>query len=328
MELVTVIIINFNCKKWLQTCLDSVLGQTYPSVEVIIVDNASTDGSLVFFKKKFPELPLIENKENVGFAKAVNQGIALAKGQFILPLNPDVGLTPTYLAEMVIAAKNNGEIGSVSGKLFRSDEADNKVIDSVGHIMFKNRLSANRGNEEIDEGQYNHAAQVFGTCGAAALYKREMLEDVKVDGEYFDETFFAFWEDIDLDWRANLRGWKCFYTPRAVAYHYRGGIRIPRPKIIEFNNYRNRYLTLIKNDSFWGLLKNLPQIMFTDIFKSGALLFRCPAALLAWFDVFRLLPEMLAKRRIVQSQKIVSFKEMDKWFQKFDYLSWFKRHLL
>ena len=328
MELVSIVVVNFNSEKWLQTCLDSIFKQTYPQLEVILVDNASTDGSLSFLKKNFSQLPLIGNKENVGFAKAVNQGIAQAKGEFILPLNPDVGLTPHYVEEMLKAANKNGKIGSVSGKLYRSDEMDSKVIDSAGHLMFKNRLSANRGNEEIDKGQYNDQAYVFGTCGAAALYNREMLDDIKINGEYFDETFFAFWEDIDLDWRANLRGWKCLYTPEAVAYHYRGGIRTPRPKLIEFNNYRNRYLALIKNDSFWGLLKSMPQIIFTDIFKSGALLFRCPAALLAWLDVFGLLPEMLAKRRIIQNRKTVSFKEMDKWFQKFDYLSWFKRHLI
>ncbi|MFQ5574284.1 MAG: glycosyltransferase family 2 protein [Terriglobia bacterium] len=228
MDLVSIIVVNFNGNKWLKPCMEALSGQTYGDIEVIVVDNGSTDGSVEELKKGFPSVSVLENEANAGFAQAVNQGIEATTGQYVVPLNPDVVLTPSYVSEMVETANIGPKVGSVSGKLLRSDEKNSKIIDSVGHLMFKNRLSANRGDEEVDRGQYEVLEPVFGTCGAAALYKRGMLEDIKIGGEYFDETFFAFWEDVDLDWRANLMGWTCLYTPRALAYHYRGGLCLGR----------------------------------------------------------------------------------------------------
>ncbi|MEW6189199.1 MAG: glycosyltransferase family 2 protein [Actinomycetota bacterium] len=346
MDLVSVVIVNWNGKKFVKDCLDSVLGQTYPALEVIVIDNGSTDGSQEIIRRNYPSVILIENEENKGFSRAINQGIAVSKGLYVIPLNIDVVLTPTYISEMVKAASLEEKIGSVSGKLLRfSDEGRTKVIDSVGHTMFENRLVIDRGDGEIDEGQYDQREYIFGSCAAASLYKREMLEDIKVDlparqslgmaggsarrhgGGYFDEAFFAFLEDVDLNWRAQLLGWKCIYTPSAVAYHYRGGIAVRRTKLVEIHNYKNRYLMILKNDSLASILKNLHHFLITDTLKTGALLFRCPAALLGWIDILRELPRTFAKRRIIQKNRKVSQAEIEKWFQKFDYKAWIRRHL-
>lgn len=329
MELVSVITVNWNGKKWLKDFIDSVLAQTYSDIEIIAVDNNSTDGSKEIIRENYPQVLLIENTTNQGYSKAVNSGINIAKGEFILPLNTDVVLKPNFIEEMVKAAKKDPAVGSVSGKLWRVKESteEQKVIDSVGHVMYKNRLAFNLGESELDEGQFDDYQYIFGVSGAAPLYKRKMLEDIQIDGEFYDESFFAFWEDIDLDWRAKLRGWKSIYTPHALAYHFRGGIRFPRPKLIEWNNYRNRYFTMIKNDDWLNLLVNLPQVVFTDLLKSGALVFRCPSALLSWFDVIKMGPEMISKRRVIQKKRVVDRKETNKWFEKFNYRKWIKRHL-
>src|SRR5262249_58653681 len=114
-------------------------------------------------------------------------------------------------------------IGSLSGKLLRGDPVEGpSVIDSAGHVLYRNRTALNRGENEPDRGQFDEPAEVFGVCAAAALYRRAMLEDVRVGDDYFDSTFFAYLEDVDLDWRARLRGWKAWYAPAAVAIHERG----------------------------------------------------------------------------------------------------------
>jgi GT2 family glycosyltransferase len=327
MSQVSVVILNWNGKKFLKDCLDSVLTQSYPNLEIIVVDNGSTDSSPKIIKRGYPSIKLIENQENQGFSKAANQGITEASGSHILSLNNDVVLSPSFVEEAVNAISKDERIGSVSGKLLKSPP-QNGTIDSAGHIIFKNRLAFDRGDGETDAGQYDSFEYVFGACAAAALYRREMLEDVKVKGEYFDEAFFAFLEDVDLSWRAQLRGWKSVYVPNAVAYHYRGGTAVRRSKLVEIHNYKNRYLMILKNDSFWGVLMNMHHFVATDTLKTGALLFRCPAALLGWGEILKEVPNTLSKRREIQKRRKVSQKEIENLFQKFDYNKWIKRHFL
>jgi GT2 family glycosyltransferase len=202
------------------------------------------------------------------------------------------------------------------------------VIDSAGHRVFRNRLAENIAEGQRGDRSALEPAEVFGTCGAAALYRREMLEDVRVLGEYFDEQFFAFWEDLDMDWRSRMRGWRCLYDPAAIAYHRRGGAGYRKSLPVEYHNYKNHYLLMIKNDTPLFLLKNLPGVLFTELLKTGALLFRCPRALPALGEVFRLLPLMRSKRRVIQSARVVPARDMEGWFQPFPYRKWIRRHLL
>ncbi|MBI4744268.1 MAG: glycosyltransferase family 2 protein [Actinobacteria bacterium] len=327
MKSVSVIILNWNGKALIEKCVESVLDQDYKPLKVILIDNASTDNSLELVSKYSP-VSIIKNDTNKGFAKAMNEGIKLSDGDYILLLNYDIILQQDFVSEMVKAIESSERIGSVSGKLLRLNSTkDMPVIDSTGHIIFRNRLAENRGENEIDKGQFNQIEFVFGTCGAAAFYRREMLEDIKVNDEYFDEAFFAFWEVVDLDWRAQLRGWQCIYTPYAIAYHERGGPFLRRSKFVELHNYKNRYFLMIKNDSFWSILKKSPQLLFTEILKGTALIFRCPSALKGWFYVAKELPAMFSKRRIIQERRLISQAEIERWFVKFNYLNWMRRNL-
>lgn len=325
MEQVSVIILNWNGKHLIGDCIESVMKQNYPKIEIIVIDNGSTDGSVSYLKKNFSDTKLIANEENLGFAKAMNMGFKEAKGEYLIPLNNDVKLEPNFVEEMVFAAKEPS-VGLVSGKLIKAGSLQSEVIDSAGHVLFKNRLPRNRG-VGLHVSQLNEEKYVFGACGAAPLYKREMLDDIAIDGEYYDENFFSFLEDVDLDWRAQLRGWKCKYTPKALAYHWRGGTAVRRSSIVEKHNYKNRYLLMIKNDSPIYFLKNLPQILLTDFIKSTALFFRAPAALTGWLSVIRLLPSTIKKRRHIQKNRKVSAFEIEQMLKKFDYISWIKQHL-
>lgn len=326
---VSVIVLNWNGLKFISECIQSVLAQTHPEIELIVIDNASTDGSADLIKRNFPQIRLIENPANFGFSKAINQGIEASSSFCLMPLNFDVLLDKDFVSEMVKAIEADERIGSVSGKLLRLDEdGKTNIIDSTGHVIFTNRYVVNRGEDKEEIGQYNHGDVVFGTCGAAPLYRCEMLEDIKVDGEYFDESFFVMLEDVDLDWRAQLRGWKCVYTPHAVAYHYRSASSLQKSRLIQRHYYKNRYLTILKNDRFGSILKYAPSVLLMDLYLNLDLIFTSPPALfLAWWDLLRLLPETIRKRRVIQSRRRIDQKEIEKWFQKYRFMDDVRRKL-
>ena len=324
---VSVVIVNWNGRAFIGNCLDSLLAQNYPELEIIVVDNGSDDGSPELISRNYSEVMLIRHEENEGFCRAVNRGIGESSGTYVLSLNNDVVLQPVFISEMVKAISAGGQIGSATGKLLKAvPQNGHNEIDSVGHLVFNNRLAFDLGDGEIDNGKYNAPTYVLGPCAAAGLYKREMLEDIKVNGEYFDEAFFAFLDDVDVSWRAQLRGWKCVFVPEATAYHHRGGTAVRRTKLVELNNYKNRYLMILKNDSWSGVLRNFHHFMITDTCKTGALFFRCPEALLGWIDVVKEVPRTISKRRVIQRNRKVSQAEIETLFPQFDYSKWFKRH--
>jgi GT2 family glycosyltransferase len=340
MTLVSVVVINFNGIRDLAGCLDSLASQDCSEIELLLVDNCSTDGSGDLMdafaadpsnRERFAagSPRFIANTTNTGFSPALNQGIRSSSGELVMPLNTDVVLDRSFISSLATALLKESRNGSASGKLLRFPAWDrDSVIDSAGHFIFKNRLAENIGEGEGGSASFLEPREVFGACGAAALYRREMLEDIQVAGEYFDEDFFAFWEDVDVDWRARIRGWKCVYEPSAIGWHRRGGAGYRKSLLVERHNYKNRLLMIIKNDSPRSYMRNLPGIAITEFMKGGALLVRCPRALLSLFEVAKLLPRTLKKRRVIQSRRVIPARELDKWFVPFDYGKWLKRHLL
>ena len=327
MSEVSVLVLNYNGAKFIGPCLESVRRQDPPADEIIVVDNASVDDSVEAIKSDFPKSRLIESDVNLGFAGGMNLGIRNCGGDLILLLNNDVVLDPGFLGAAVETILSDPKVGSVSGKVYKMADPAAKVLDTTGHILFRNRLFTDRGDGEPDVGQYDQVEEIFGACAGTGLYRREMLEDVKIGDEYFDESFFLFLEDTDLNWRAQLRGWKCLYTPRAIAWHWRGGTAVRKTKLVELHNYKNRYMMIIKNDSALSVLKNIHHFLVTDTLKSAALLWRCPPALAGWFDVWRNLPALMKKRRIIQKKRTVTQPEFERWLEPFDYKAWISRHL-
>ncbi len=327
--LISIVILNFNGEKFITDCLDSVLAQDYSNTEVIVIDNFSSDRSPKMIAEYLPKIEIVNNPTNLGFAKAMKMGINKSKGEFVLTLNVDVTLEPDFLTNAFSSIVGDDRAGSVSGKIYRMDRTDPPTIDSTGHVIYKNRLFTDRGDGLPDTGQFNKREEIFGPCAGAALYRRSMLEDIEVGGEYFDSDFFMFLEDTDLSWRAQLRGWKSIYTPNAVAYHFRGGIALRKSKLVEMHNYKNRYFMLIKNDSFSSIIKSLPHFIVTDTLKGVALLFRYPPALAGWADVIKKFPAMLRKRKTIQRGRKISQKEFEEsWLKPFNYREWIGKHLI
>jgi GT2 family glycosyltransferase len=303
---ISVVIVNWNCINLIRPCLESVFDYAGDNAEVIVVDNNSVDGSIDMIEKSFPKVRLIKNSSNLGFAEATNQGIRIAEGKYVLTLNPDVIITKDFISTMIKAAESDRRIGTVSGKLLNAKNAE--LADSTGHILYTNRYAKNRGHGQLDYSQFNDG-RIFGVCAAAALYKREMLEDIKIGNEYFDSDFFAYFEDVDLDWRANLMGWKAYFTNKAVAYHAREAKS--NYDMRHFYSLKNRYLAMLKNDSLISLLKTA---WFTFLIDANFSMYSIKNTIKAMSEMRKLYFRMLAKRNYVMEQKRISFREMDNLF--------------
>ena len=326
MKKVSVIILNWNNADIIGKCISAVLKQDYAPLELFVVDNNSSDGSKEKIRSEFPEIKLIENSSNLGFCKANNTVISRCTGEFVLLLNADVILKADYIKEMVRAAQSSEKIGSVAGKLLKLDKDYKKtdIIDSTGHLLTKSFCPFNRGQKDKDRGQYETQGYVFGTTGAAALYKKNMLEDTKINGEYFDELFFAFYEDTDLDWRAQLFGWKCLFAPKAVAYHYRGGsVKGANARWIHKHYFKNRYIMVFKNATLGLILRNIHHIFLFEI-ASIIELILAPYLIFSIFRLMKYLPRILNKRRIIQQKRGVQSREINKFLVPIE----FKKRLI
>src|SRR5215831_13577067 len=214
-DVVSVTLVTYNSGRFIKRCLESVLAQKYPAKEIIVVDNASTDGTTDILEQFEGRCQVVYNQENAGFAAAQNQAIGLSSGDWVLTLNPDLLLLPNFIEALVEAGHIDSRVGAVCGKLLTMSATfeipARPVVDSTG-IYFNPMLRhLDRGSQEVDNGHYLQYEYVFGASAAAALYRREMIEDISLDGEFFDSDFFVYREDADVAWRAQLMGWKCLY---------------------------------------------------------------------------------------------------------------------
>lgn len=319
---VAITIVTFNSSAFIRQCLRYVFEQDYESKEVIIVDNASTDGTADLLSEHEHLARVVRNRENVGFAAGQNQAIALSTAPWVLTLNPDVRLTPDFLRMLVAAAEGDSNVGSACGKLLAMDadfEIPQKaVFDSTGIYMTRNQRHLDRGSRMPDNGQYDRAEYVFGGTGAACLYRRRMIEEISIDGEFFDSDFFAYREDADVAWRAQLAGWKCLYTPQAVAYHVRSVLPSNRGSVaavVNMHSVKNRWLLRIKNMTGTVYKRYWWPITMRDLLVIGACVLREWTSLRAFWLVLRDLRSTLAKRRtIMQQLRRVPDDQMVGWF--------------
>ena len=211
--LASVIIPNWNGARFLPTCLEALRRQTYADREVIVVDNASKDGSCTLVSDRYPEVALVPLARNAGFAGGVNAGIRAARGEIVALLNNDTEADARWLEELVSALDRHPQAGSAASKILLFDKRD--TFHSAGDAFRTDGLPANRGVWQRDVGQYDREEYVFGGCGGAVAYRRRMLEEIGL----FDEAFFFNCEDVDMAWRAQLAGRLCVYAPKAIVYH-------------------------------------------------------------------------------------------------------------
>jgi GT2 family glycosyltransferase len=305
---VSVIIPNWNGARHLPTCLDSLRAQTHPEVEVIVVDNASEDGSQALVAEGYPEVMLILLSENRGFTGACNAGLQTAGGDILILLNNDTEVAPTWAAEVAAAFERHPEAGMVASKMLLFDQRD--VFHTAGDFYRVDGIPGNRGVWERDEGQYDREETVFGVCGGAAAYRRAMLGQIGL----LDDDFFFSSEDIDLAWRAQLGGWRCVYAPRAVVYHRlaaTGG-----DVTASFYNGRN---------FLWVIAKNYPGPLLRKYWRAivRAQWHLAWEALRAWrgeaararlrgmLSGLLTLPRALRKRRAIQARRTATVEDIE-----------------
>jgi GT2 family glycosyltransferase len=321
MPTVSVHVVTHNSASTLETCLRAVQEQTYRDFAIHVIDNASQDGSLQIAQRL--DVPVIANATNLGYAAAHNHAIDSTDSAYVLTLNPDVWLERDFLRAMVAALDADSHLGSAAGCLMRVEHLGDVPthLDGVGISMTRSRRQ-----RLISEGlpvkqRPTHALSIFGPDGAAAFYRRAMLDDIRVMGEVFDTDFFMHKEDIDVCWRAQLRGWKSLYVPGAVAQHVRGfrpGQRQGVTDHMRFLGVRNRYLLMLKNELPTHFWRDFPAIAAYDIGILAYLLLRERASLRSYPSVLRLLPRILSKRRIIQSSRVVTWRDIQTAFSPID----------
>lgn len=254
---VSVVIPNYNGKKFNRTCLDSVRRQTRPADKVIVVDNGSTDGSYEEIRDNYPEVELIRFSENTGFTSAVNAGIrASADCDFVILLNNDTEADIHFVEELLRAIMVNKNIFSCQAKMLKMD--DPWKMDDAGDFYCSFGWAFARGKGKSAE-QYTKPAALFSCCAGAAIYRLSIIEEIGM----FDENHFAYLEDTDIGWRARIRGYRNIFAPRARVLHV--GSATTGSQYNDFkvkNTSRNSIYLVYKNMPTWQILLNLPLLVF------------------------------------------------------------------
>ena len=320
-DLVSVTIVTYNSGRFIKRCLESVLDQKYPDLEVVVIDNASTDGTIDILEPFADRCSIHYNDENIGFAAAQNQAIGLSNGDWVLTLNPDVLLMPNFIKELCDAGHADPKVGAVCGKLLTIrasfDLPEKQLVDSTGIYFTPMLRHLDRGSQEVDNGHYLNFEYVFGATAAAALYRRQMIEDISISGEFFDPDFFVYREDADVAWRSQLMGWRCIYTPLARGYHVRNvlpGNRRALPPEINMHSVKNRFLMRIKNMTPDLYRRNWLSITARDLTVIGACLVREHSSLKAFWYMARNWRRVLAKRHEIMRRRRVKDDYIASWF--------------
>lgn len=336
--LVSISLVTYNGMRWLDACLASVLAQTHPAVEFILLDNASTDGTtarLLDFSQQNASVRLIRSAKNLGFAVAHNRNLELARGAFICLLNQDVVLDADFLKEAVAAFQNDPVTGAVQGKLYRLGPSLEKttVFDTTGLQMLRSRRIISRGQGQEDSGQYDQPGMIFGADGPAPIFRTAALSEMRVPRtgggwEILDEDFFMYKEDVDLAWRLLLFGWNAAYIPSAVAWHARGAggsaltaraiarERRLLPEWIKCLSWGNQRLMQVKNEQGPLFIRDLPHILWKELRAFAFLAVFETRCLRAIPHLATRLPAARRKRAYIMKHKRRGSSEMAAWFQR------------
>lgn len=312
---VSVHVVTYNSGDHIEDCLEAILNQSHPIDQIIVIDNDSKDDTCEKLLKWQDRCTIIRNVRNNGFAGGHNQAIRLTSTEYCLILNPDVVLEPDYVSNTIQVMHSNDQLGSATGKLLF--KAAPNHIDSAGLTINKARRAFDRGVNQTNN-NFSRSEEVFGVSGAAAMYKRKMINDISINGEFFDEDFFAYKEDVDVAWRAQLLGWKAVYEPSALAYHERGwkeGGRGSKPLFVRRLSYINRYKMMVKNDDFLKMMKHILPLLVFECSSFLYVLVREPLLLGAWVDLYYKYPELKKKRNLIHDKRKVATSEVSKWLK-------------
>jgi GT2 family glycosyltransferase len=324
---ISVQIVTYNHAETIAACLEPLLAQRadFPELHICIVDNASQDETVAEVQR-FSDLhnagiEIIASPTNTGYAGGHNLALKHTSSDFVLTLNPDVRLRPGYLKAMLNTMQAHPEVGACAGRLLRIEslsDTEPYAIDGIGIFMRRNRRQGLLLDGAPVDAAPDTPLSIFGPDGAAAFYRRAMLDDIAIDGEIFDEDFFIHKEDVDLCWRALLRGWTSLYVPDAAAEHvrtFRPGRRDRANPFLRMCAVRNRYLLMLKNEIpalFW---RDFLSIAAYDAAIIGYLLLQERESLSALRSAWKLRKHMMEKRRVIQSRRRIDAAAMAKYFR-------------
>ena len=305
--LISVIVVNYNGRHFLEDCFRSLTQQTYHNYEMILVDNGSTDDSISFMKEHYPDVHLVQLPSNSGFAGGTNAGIIEAKGEFILTLNNDTCVFSDFIEKLSQPMIREPAVGMCASKMITPD----KKINSTGICISRSGAAWDRGGFEQDNGQYDHEEEVFGPCAGAALYRKTMLDEIGL----FDEDFFLYMEDVDLAFRAQLSGWRCMYTHEACVIHTHGGTASTGSDIAVYYGNRNILWCVVKNFPLWTLIVSSPWIIGRNcgVIPYYFLQGKFRVILRAKVDAIKGLHTMTKKRKTIKNS--VADDEINRWVQ-------------
>jgi GT2 family glycosyltransferase len=299
---VSVVVLTWNSRSLVGEAVDSALAQEGGRPEVLVADNASEDGTADAVAQRFGEqVRVVRFERNEGYAGGYNRALALARGEFLLLLNPDARLAPDFLAR-ALPAFDDARVGIVAGRLMRPDGT---TVDSAGQFLARSRRVIDRGYGAPLAASAGRPGPVLSACGAAALYRRAMVDDIRDGDDFFDPDYFAFHEDLEVGWRAWRAGWSAVYVPEATAVHLRGGgaaagalgRAVARPAWQTAHIVKNRYLAMLRHDRLGALLLDAPFVLGRDLALWSVLLARKPAVLKLVAGHREAFGRALAKRR-------------------------------
>ncbi len=314
-------IVTHNDAEILHLCLEA-LSKLLNPVRVKVWDNNSFDGSAEIAGKF--KVAVMESRENLGYCGGHNRNISGENFDYVLFINADVVLQPDYFLAILPVFERFPQAGMATGKILRMDmtgapvERDGKpVLDSTGIVFYRSQRHFDRGSEETDRGQYDITEPVFGCTGAVLLCSRRFVESMKWDGEFWDEDFFAYREDADLAWRAQLLGWQAVYEPSARALHLRHVLPERRNQLsplINMHSVKNRFLMRAKNMDLGLWLHCFPAILVRDTGILAYILFKERSSLEAFSILWQKRKQIIRKRRHIQSRRKVFGKGISRWF--------------
>ena len=329
MPKVVVSIVTYNSGRHLRACLESLAGQSFPDFGISIFDNASTDSTAEIIEETGHGLQSVHySKTNLGFCAGHNRIIDSSESEYVLVLNPDVLLDPRFIEVLVREMDRDPSAGAATGKLYRWHGAGDPSgtahpfrrpgeLDSTGIYFTRNQRHFDRGSGEIDGGQYDKTEYVFGASGAAAFYRRKMLEEIRTGREVFDESFFAYREDADLAWRAQWIGWRCRYVPEATGFHERKVFPTKRAAVaraVNVHSFKNRFLLRIKNMDPGTYARHFIPITVRDALAIGYVILREWTSIPGVALLFKALPKAMEARRCLRTRRRVEPREIRAWF--------------
>jgi GT2 family glycosyltransferase len=331
MQKVALVQVIYNSRKFIPIVFPKGLNQTLPGLKFYVVVAGNDDGGKEYIQQHYPEVEILDPGYNIGFTTGHNKIFDQVDAEFFQLINPDLVVTENFIEEM-LKPFVDPSVGAVSGKILHYDFALNQttnIIDSTGIVIQRSGRGRDRGQHQVDRGQFDKQLNLIGVSGAAAMYRKSALEDIKYqrdDGrvEYFDEDFHSYWEDVDLSYRLINRGWQIKFAPQAVAYHGRAAAASPggykkvwgfikhHRKInpnIHALSYQNHIFLFIKNSPRW-YWQFFVREFFYHIF---VLLFEIKTFKVLP-DFLKKIPTMFKKRKYIQQHRKVTIGEIEKIF--------------